>query len=167
MRCVVFFWSSFYQKWQIWKNIHVCIKFYLKLGKTATITYEMLKLPFREETVSRIHIYEYDWVFKLKSRVTLVNSAKHLEYLSMTRMDHQHSSTTVIGYNSHVQSRELLLMFLTLAQSLDSLHQVTWELLWTGQHGVITEKKIQKLLGHTTYHENNNKKDTFIIYKLL
>jgi hypothetical protein len=71
------------------KEQHVCMKLYLKLRKTATTTNKMLKLSFRGEEVSRIHLY--DWIFKLKSSVTLGNSAKHLQYLSMSKMDHHHN----------------------------------------------------------------------------
>jgi hypothetical protein len=47
-----------------------------------------------------------------------------------------HGWRTVTGCSCQAQSEGLLQMLSLMAQSLDSLHQATEELLWRRQHGI-------------------------------
>jgi hypothetical protein len=49
---------------------HVCIKFYVKLGKSATRTLEMLHHAFGEHSLSQTMIFEWQLHFKA-SRVSV------------------------------------------------------------------------------------------------
>ncbi|GFS94458.1 protein GVQW3 [Trichonephila clavipes] len=53
----------------------ICIKFYFKLGKTGTETYEMMKTAFADEAMSRARVFERFRPFK-ESRQS-VNSDPH------------------------------------------------------------------------------------------
>jgi hypothetical protein len=121
-----------------------------KTRKTATTTYKMLKLSFRGEAVSKIHLY--DWIFKLKSSVSLGNSKKHLQYLSMTRMDHHHNSTTVIGYLPC--SKERASVNVSNSGTVIGLLQVIWELLWKG---------LYRVEGNCSYHREENRSGNCLI----
>ncbi|KAE9522415.1 hypothetical protein AGLY_017174 [Aphis glycines] len=50
----------------------VCIKFFHKLGKTATETYQMLLLAYGDETMSRARVFE--WFKRFKEGRTTVES---------------------------------------------------------------------------------------------
>jgi hypothetical protein len=50
------------------KEQHICIKFYFKVGKTIMETCDMLKLAFGEKTMSRTQTFE--WFSKFRSGMT-------------------------------------------------------------------------------------------------
>ena len=61
----------------------VCIKFCHKPGKTATETYQMLLLPYGDETASRARVFE--WFKRFKEGRTTVESDEREGHLSTSR----------------------------------------------------------------------------------
>jgi hypothetical protein len=57
------------------KEQHVCIKFWQKLGKTATKTYEMLQQAFGETALSQSNIFE--WYSRFKNGRTSIDDDPH------------------------------------------------------------------------------------------
>jgi len=49
----------------------ICVKFCVKIGKSVTETFEMLKIAFREEAMARIQTYE--WLERFKKGRTSVH----------------------------------------------------------------------------------------------
>lgn len=62
----------------------MCIKFCLKLGRTATEIYQILKIILKKQTVSRIHTF--DWPSKGRSEGTSFNDAEHCKHSSTHKM---------------------------------------------------------------------------------
>jgi hypothetical protein len=56
---ITFFVVSKFSKWN-----RAAIKFYVKLKKTATETFEMLKSPYSEECLARTSVFEWHKRFK-------------------------------------------------------------------------------------------------------
>ena len=48
----------------------ICVKFYVKIGKSVTETFEMLKIAFREEAMGRT---QYEWWKHFKEGRTSVD----------------------------------------------------------------------------------------------
>jgi len=57
------------------KNEQMWIKFYQKLGKTCTETYNMIKMAFWEESISHTQVFE--WCHCFKEGQTSVEGDKH------------------------------------------------------------------------------------------
>jgi len=76
---------SLLKKWQTTKIHRVYIKFCRTVGKTATETFEILKLAFRDETVKRIQMFI--WFSKFKSEVMSINVADGSGRVSIRKTD--------------------------------------------------------------------------------
>ena len=55
---------------------HICIKFCFKIGKTATITYQLLQQVYGEDAMGRTQVF--DWFRQLKEGRTSLESAPPL-----------------------------------------------------------------------------------------
>ena len=63
----------------------ICVKFCVKIGKSVTETFEMLKIAFREEAVGRTQMYE--WWKHFKEGRTLVDNDPRSGRPSTSRTD--------------------------------------------------------------------------------
>ncbi|GFV22396.1 protein GVQW3 [Trichonephila clavipes] len=53
----------------------ICIKFFFKIGKTGTETYEMMKTAFGDEAMSRARVFEWFRPFK-KGRQSMISNPR-------------------------------------------------------------------------------------------
>jgi hypothetical protein len=82
----------------------MCIKFCLKLGRTATKIYQILKIILRKWTVSRIHTF--DWPSKGRNEGTSFNDAEHSKHSSPRKMYENVSRIKeLVHENRHVSAQ--------------------------------------------------------------
>jgi len=84
----------------------ICVKFYVKIGKSVTETFEMLKTAFREETMGRTQTYE--WWKCFKERRTSVDDDPRSGRPSTSKTDDNVAKALeVIHSNRHLTVREV------------------------------------------------------------
>ena len=108
------------------------IKFCLKLGRTATEIYQILKIFLKKRTVSRIHTL--DWCSKGRSDGISFNDAEHSKHSSPRKMYENVSQIKeLVLVNRHVSSQFGVSMALVMkiAVSMDvMLYWVVISCVW-------------------------------------
>jgi hypothetical protein len=95
-----------YCEMDVLKEQRVCMKFYQKLGKTATETYEILQQAFGETALSRSKTFE--WYSQFKNGRTSIDDDPHTCRKSMARTNENVDRVnTVIRGNRRLTIREI------------------------------------------------------------
>ena len=84
----------------------ICIKFYFKIGKTATETYQLLQQAYSEDAVGRTQVF--DWFRQFKEGRTSVESDPHLGQPSTLRNEEMIAKVrTIVRSNRRLMVREI------------------------------------------------------------
>ena len=120
----------------------MCIKFCLKLGRTVTEIYHILKIIFKKWTVSRVHTF--DWPSKGRSEGTSFNDAEHSKHSPPCKMYENVSwIKELVHENRHVIAHcgVSMAFVMKIAVSLDvMLYWVVWGELPASIFQVVKEK---------------------------
>ena len=84
------------RKQKMWENTEqrICINFCLKLGKTGTETYEMMKTAFGDEAMSRARVFE--WFRRFKEGRQSVNSGPRSGRLSTSHNEEKFAQVKAV-----------------------------------------------------------------------
>jgi hypothetical protein len=109
-----------------------CSKFCLKLGRTVTEIYQILKIILKKQTVSRIHTF--DWPSKGRSEGTSFNDAEHSKHSSTCKMYENLSWIKELVYEHRPVSAQFgvsMAFVMKIAASLDvMLYWVVISCVW-------------------------------------
>ena len=91
----------------VFQEQRICVKFCVKIGKSVTETFEMLKIAFGEEAMCRTQTYEWWKRFK-EGQTSVVDDDARLGWPSMSKTDNNVAKVhEVIRSNRRLTVREV------------------------------------------------------------